>query len=315
MVSHRSPSCPSCAAIYSLNLSHMKILSALLVVVATAAFSRAQTPPATQTVTATVDAAKLGAPISPYLYGQFVEHAGNMVYRSMWSELLDDRKFYYDVGPKPAPEPKPNAGPGGGFFGRLDSGPGRWNPVGPAESVVMDAVRPFAGEHTPLVKLSGGEPRGIQQDGMKLAKGVTYQGRIQLAGDEAAMVAVSLVWGDGPDRARQTAKLGPLGSDYRKFTFSFVADRTGEARLEIAGTGTGAFHIGAVSLMPADNVEGWKPEPIAVLKSLRSGVYRFPGGNFVSAHEWRHGVGDPDRRPPIKDPVWNAVNSNDVGTD
>jgi alpha-N-arabinofuranosidase len=67
--------------------------------------------------------------------------------------------------------------------------------------------------------------------------------------------------------------------------------------------------------MPSDNVEGFRREVIAALKSLRSGVYRFPGGNFVSAHEWRDAIGDPDRRPPILDPVWNAVQPNDVGTD
>lgn len=293
----------------------VKILPALLILAATTGLSRAETAAPPQTVSATVDAAKVRDPISPYLYGQFVEHAGNMVYRSMWSELLDDRKFYYDVGPKPPPEEKPKGGPGGGFFGRLDSGPGRWNPIGPGDSVVMDTVQPFAGDHTPLVKLAGAEPRGIRQDGVKLTKGTDYQGRIQLAGDPGAKVTVSLVWGDAPDSPRQTVKLGKLGRDYRKFTFSLIADQTGDARLEIAGTGTGSFHIGAVSLMPAGNLDGWKPGPIAVLKSLHSGVYRFPGGNFVSAHEWRHGIGDPDRRPPIKDPVWNAVNSNDVGTD
>ena len=42
---------------------------------------------------------------------------------------------------------------------------------------------------------------------------------------------------------------------------------------------------------------------------------RFPGGNFVSAYEWRYGVGDIDKRPPIFDPVWHAVQPNDVGTD
>jgi alpha-N-arabinofuranosidase len=293
----------------------MKLVPALLLMAATVPFAHAENPAVAQPVAATVDAAKLGAPISPYLYGQFVEHAGNMVYRSMWSELLDDRKFFHDVGPKPAPEPKPKGGPGGGFFGRLDSGPGRWNPVGPAGSVVMDTVHPFAGEHTPLVKLSGAAPCGIRQDGVKLTKGVTYQGRVQLAGDASAEVAVSLVWGEASDSPRQTVKLGHPGTDYQKVPFTFVAERTGDAVLEITGTGSGAFHVGAVSLMPADNLEGWKPEPIAVLKSLRSGVYRFPGGNFVSAHEWRHGVGEPDRRPPIKDPVWNSVNSNDVGTD
>ena len=87
------------------------------------------------------------------------------------------------------------------------------------------------------------------------------------------------------------------------------------ARLEISGTGTGDFHVGAVSLMPADNVQGFRAEVVATLKQLHFGVLRFPGGNFVSAHEWRNAVGDIDKRPPIWDPVWHAVQPNDVGTD
>jgi alpha-N-arabinofuranosidase len=67
--------------------------------------------------------------------------------------------------------------------------------------------------------------------------------------------------------------------------------------------------------MPADNLEGFRPDAIAALKSLRSGVYRFPGGNFVSAHEWRYAIGDPDKRPPVYDPVWRALQPNDIGTD
>ena len=66
--------------------------------------------------------------------------------------------------------------------------------------------------------------------------------------------------------------------------------------------------------MPANNVEGFRPEVIAALKQLRFGVLRFPGGNFVSSYEWRYGVGDIDKRPPIFDPVWHAVQPNDVGT-
>lgn len=290
--------------------------NAPILLVLTALVASAQTPAPTQRVVAHVDAAKTEAPISPYVYGQFVEHAGNMVYNVLWSEVLEDRKFYYPVGPKPPEEEKPKRPPGGGgFFGRLDAGPGRWNPLGPVDAVAMDTKNPFTGEHTPLVKLAGDEPRGIRQTGVKLNEGVTYNGRIQLAGDPAAKVSVSLVWSALPGAPRQTVALGQLGQDYRKFTFSFVPKNAGPADLEISATGTGSFHVGAVSLMPADNVQGWRPEPIAVLKSLRSGVYRFPGGNFVSAHEWRDGIGDPDRRPPIKDPVWKAVQSNDIGTD
>ena len=292
----------------------MKKTSALLFALTTLIASAQPSAPV-KPVVAQLDATKTGAPISPYVYGQFVEHAGNMVYNILWSELLEDRKFFYPVGPKPPEEEKPKRPPGGGMFGRLEAGPGRWNPLGPADSVAMDTKNPFVGDHTPVVALDGDAARGIRQTGVKLTQGVTYHGRVQLAGDPGAKVSVSLVWNALPGAPRQTVKLGQLGADYRKFTFSFSAENAGPADLEISATGTGSFHIGAVSLMAADNVEGWRPEPIAVLKSLRSGVYRFPGGNFVSAHEWRDGIGDPDRRPPIKDPVWKAVQSNDIGTD
>jgi alpha-N-arabinofuranosidase len=107
-----------------------------------------------------------------------------------------------------------------------------------------------------------------------------------------------------------------LGVGYRKFPLRYTAAAdTDDATLEITGTGTGSFHVGTVSLMPADNIEGFRPEVIDALKQLRFGVLRFPGGNFVSSYEWRNGVGEMDKRPPIFDPVWHAVQPNDVGTD
>ena len=136
-----------------------------------------------------------------------------------------------------------------------------------------------------------------------------------MAGDPTAKVSINIVWGTNADAVRQTVPLGALSADYKKFTFSFKAEKSGAAQFEIVGTGTGSFHVGAVSLMPADNLDGWRPDAIAVLKSLRSGVYRFPGGNFVSAHEWHDAIGDPDKRPPVYDPVWRALQPNDIGTD
>ena len=67
--------------------------------------------------------------------------------------------------------------------------------------------------------------------------------------------------------------------------------------------------------MPADNVRGFRPETVALLKQQRSGMYRFPGGNFLSNHDWQDAIGDPDKRPPTWDYVWSAVQPNDVGTD
>ena len=42
----------------------------------------------------TIDTQQTAAPISKYLYGGFIEHGGTLMYRSLWSEMLDDRKFY-----------------------------------------------------------------------------------------------------------------------------------------------------------------------------------------------------------------------------
>src|ERR1041384_2706482 len=102
-------------------------------------------------IAVTVDAAKTGAPISPYLYGQFIEHIGDLVNRSVWAEMLDDRKFYYPISSEPS-APTASATQPGPFRGRK---PNRWSPIGPDSSVVMDSEHPYVGEHTPLIKLAG----------------------------------------------------------------------------------------------------------------------------------------------------------------
>ncbi len=269
------------------------------------ALAAAQTPGAPEKrISVTVDAATTSAPVSPYLYGQFIEHIGDTVNRSVWAEMIDDRKFYYTVDSKTA-APPPSRG----------RRPNPWRPIGPDESVTMDRERAYTGEHSPLVKLDGAAPRGIAQAGIMLRKGRAYSGRVVLAGDPGANVTVSLVWGPGPND-RQSVPIKSLLAAYGKFPLKFTAGaETDSGRIEIAGTGKGAFHVGAVSLMPADNIRGFRADTTALLKQQRSGMYRWPGGNFLSAHEWRDAIGDIDKRPPRWDPVWNALQPNDVGTD
>jgi alpha-N-arabinofuranosidase len=269
-------------------------------------FPAAQTLPVN--VNVSIDISKTGAPISKYIYGQFLEHGGNIVNEGVWAEMLGDRKFYYPVSSKPPEEPP--APPW------RQPGPSRhWTPIGADEFVTMDTSHLYTGEHSPLVKLDKTEPHGFMQSGLAVRNGKTYTGRIILAGTPAMAVKVTLIWGKEPGDC-QTLTISRLGPTYHKFPLRFVAKAdTDDARLEITGTGRGAFHVGAVSLMPTDNVEGFRKEVIEALRQLHSGVYRFPGGNFVSAYEWRDGVGDIDTRPPIYDPVWHAVQPNDVGTD
>ena len=161
-----------------------------------------------QTVSASVDASKTGAAISPYLYGQFVEHAGSLVYTGLWSEMLDDRKFHNPV--VPATATPPDAGGAGRGPGRGRGPARRWVPIGPPESVLMDTKNPFVGEHSPLIKLEGSELRGIRQSGLSFVEGATYNGRIQLAGDPTAKVSVGIVWDANSPGGRQMVSLGPL---------------------------------------------------------------------------------------------------------
>ncbi len=269
-----------------------------------------QTTGASETpIVVSIDAAETRAPISPYLYGQFIEHIGDLVNRSVWAEMVDDRKFYYDINSKPAP---PDSAQGPAFRRRR---PNRWRPVGPDSSIVMDRDHPYTGKHTPLIRLAGQDPHGIRQSGLVLRKSREYSARVVLQGTSGAAVTVSLVWGSDPGE-RQTIPIAGLRTSYAKFPLRFtVGADTDDGRIEIVGTGQGSFHVGAVSLMPADNISGFRPDIIALLKRQHSGMYRFPGGNFLSAHDWRDAVGDPDRRPPKWDYVWNALQPNDVGTD
>jgi alpha-N-arabinofuranosidase len=275
-----------------------------------------QVPASSQprTVNATIDVSKTGAPVSKYIYGQFLEHGGDIVNTGVWSEMLVDRKFFYPVA-SAAPTPPPVIGNAGGNP-RFRRTPTRWwAPVGGEGLVTMDTKLPYTGDQSPMVTLDAKEPHGFRQSGIALRKGKAYTGRIVLASSPGAVVKVTLIWGrEAADS--QIVTIRELGTAYRKVQlhYSAAAD-TEDATLEITGTGTGSFHVGAVSLMPADNTEGFRPEVVAALKQLRFGVLRFPGGNFVSAYEWRYGVGDIDKRPPIFDPVWHAVQPNDVGTD
>ncbi|MBW4040012.1 MAG: hypothetical protein HIU91_14335 [Acidobacteria bacterium] len=282
----------------------------LLSTIAVACSGVAQTP----TIHASIDTAKTGAPISKNIYGQFLEHGGDIVNNGIWSEMLVDRKFYYPV-EAGAPVPPPVMGNAAGNP-RFRNNPTRWwAPIGGSDAVTMDTKAPYSGDQSPLVTLDGREPHGFSEAGIAVRKGKSYTGRIVMAGTPGAVVKVTLIWGKEAGE-RESVTISALGANYRKFhlRYSATAD-SDDATLEITGAGKGSFHVGAVSLMPADNIDGYRPEVIAALKQLHFGVLRFPGGNFVSAYEWRNAVGDIDKRPPIFDPVWHAVQPNDVGTD
>ncbi len=275
----------------------------LAAAIALAATAQTAAPPQTN-LSMTIDASRTGEPIHRYVYGQFTELLFNLYEKGLWAEMLSDRKFFYpvDSSAKLIPENRKR---------NFD----RWRPVGPDEFVVMDKKDPYVGEQSPLVKLEGTTPHGIQQAGLPLRKGRAYTGSVVLAGDAGAKVQLSLVWGSG-ESDRLTLPMGSLSSQYGKIPLKFTAGGdSADGHFEITGIGKGAFHIGVVSLMPADNISGFRADMIKLLKEQDSGIYRWPGGNFVSGYDWRDGIGNRDKRPPRYDYAWHTVEYNDMGTD
>ena len=152
------------------------------------------------------------------------------------------------------------------------------------------------------------------QAGLALVRGKKYTGRIYLRGTPSARVKVALVWGSGANN-RQTISFAALNGEYKEYSFGFTsgADTT-DAALEITGTGSGNFHIGTLSLMPSDNIEGFRADTIRLISQIKSGFWRY-GGNYTSNLIWYHTIGDRDKRPPDWDSAWNAMQSNDLGMD
>ena len=238
----------------------------------------------------TIDVTKTREPISKYIYGQFIEHLGKCIYGGIWAEMLEDRKFYYPIEGK---EPYERMREG---YDRLVASP--WiKGANHVASLVQSDYR-----KQPVLDLTG----AISQSPVHALSGRHYTIKVTYRGGPLNVLLFS------------------TGSTAHGLQFPASSQWTTEVR-DIAGvaddrtTGTLSLtspsaQIAAVSLMPADNIDGFRRDTIELLKELDAPIYRWPGGNFVSGYEWRDGIGDRDKRPTIPNPAWTGIDTNDVGT-
>lgn len=278
-------------------------LCALLVSIIPATAQDAQ-----DVATVNIDASQIREPISPYVYGQFIEHLGRCIYGGIWAEMLEDRKFFFPV-------------PAEGDIWRttraqatvLAASP--WKVIGPEGIVTMVEDGAYTGEHSPHIQLPrGSTPAGVYQEELGVLGGKDYSGYIILAGEgKVGPVTVSLSWGRGVDQQDEIV-IRRTRPSFTKVPFEFTAGADSDnARLTITAVGEGTLQIGCVSLMPADNEDGFRADTLELMRQLDSPIYRWPGGNFVSGYDWRDGLGDRDKRPTRTNPAWTGIEPNDVG--
>ncbi|MBN2698427.1 MAG: hypothetical protein JXR52_06340 [Bacteroidales bacterium] len=240
----------------------------------------------------TIDASGEKEPMPLYIYGQFIEHLGRCIYGGIWAEMIDDRKFWYEPGDRMSP----------------------WTISGNRILLKMDRSNSFVGDQTPVMACRGEEKAILRQDGLGLRPEMDYNGRIILKSSGSVnSVTIRLINNSNGQTVGENVISG-LNGTYETYPLSFRSGIfTHNASIEVIPEGNGKVWLGTLSLMPADNIEGFRADVMELLKGLKSPVYRWPGGNFVSGYDWKDGIGDRDKRPPRKNPAWRGVEHNDVG--
>lgn len=253
-----------------------------------------------------LDLSRTGEPIEPFIYGQFIEHMGRCIYGGIWAEMLQDRKFFFPITADydPYKDLKDTA------FPVVGASP--WEIFSNADGLAMIKEDSFVGEHTPRINAG----TTIRQHDLAIEAGKSYEGYIWLknAGEKRGVVTVMLASGEAASPPMASQFTVPAG-DYQKFPYTYTATSASEEAILSVTVTEGSVFVGTLSLMPADNIRGMRPDTLALLKELNAPTYRWPGGNFVSGYDWRDGIGDRDRRPPRKNPAWTGVEHNDFGTD
>ncbi|ADK13218.1 MULTISPECIES: alpha-N-arabinofuranosidase [Clostridium] len=61
--------------------------------------------------------------------------------------------------------------------------------------------------------------------------------------------------------------------------------------------------------------DGFRTDAMEVIKDLKLGLVRYPGGNFVSNYDWKDGIGPKENRPKRMEFAWSSVETNQFGID
>ncbi|GEO74621.1 alpha-N-arabinofuranosidase [Levilactobacillus namurensis DSM 19117] len=63
------------------------------------------------------------------------------------------------------------------------------------------------------------------------------------------------------------------------------------------------------------DTDGYREDVIQAIKELQVPMIRYPGGNFVSGHNWEDGIGPKSQRPQQIDLAWKSIETNQFGLD
>ncbi len=237
--------------------------------------------------------------INPDIYGLFTEMCFYEFNSGMWAEMLKSRKFAGDDG-----------------WDERYGVVGSWYPIGRTQNThfMHDNSTYYCGNQSQKI-ISWEKPHhktGIGQGKLFFEKGKTYQVRINVKQNEIRTPLVFAL--EGKKGVYATYKISLQDTDWNRFSFNLKPTQTDKnGKFTISFYGSGTLWMGSASLMPDDNISGFRKDVVEALRALHLPNIRWPGGNMVSEYRWAESIGDRDKRPPrfIRE-LWDPF---DVGID
>ncbi|QEH31942.1 Extracellular exo-alpha-L-arabinofuranosidase precursor [Aquisphaera giovannonii] len=245
-----------------------------------------------------------GGEISPILNGVFFEDINFAADGGLYPERIKNGSFEFDDPMMGWHRPALVAGGAVGGFGVAGD-----RPLHPNNPHFLRARLEQAGEGLPLTN------EGYRGIGVTKGAKFTFSVRARSAPAGAMALGVQLVGPDGTPIAAARRLEGFTG-DWKAYSCVVESAATEpKARLTIVALGKGTLDLDMVSLFPQETFNhrpnGLRPDLAQLLKDLRPGFVRFPGGCIVEGrdlsqrYQWKTTIGDRAERKLIMN-RWNV---------
>ncbi|MDI6617284.1 MAG: hypothetical protein QME45_01240 [Clostridiales bacterium] len=268
-------------------------------------------------------------PVDRRIFGNFIESGFGRQVNGMWSEMLYNRSF------RIVPEYKSPTWEWLGLdkehydsrapFWHSGYEEFDWEPFGKPK------IGHTCGTHTykgitacTLMNEVEGKLCGLVQKEIHLQKGREYCFKL-FAGVQGDIAAAGLNgFGDTIHSTQKHEVRVQIGSQEivfglttvsRNYDWIFKVKESMIADIRITFSFKGTMILSFASLMPADNMDGWRKDVVEKLKKAAPSVVRFPGGCFTSFYNWESSVGDRNVRESQPSFYWGGLEENDVGLD
>lgn len=261
------------------------------------------------------------------IYGVMLEHIGQQM-DTLWAELLQDVSFEGLREFSPQSEHWAE--------GKIDNRQFWWHSgyeLHPWRSFGVDqaasvrtsfATNIMHGLQSKVLVNGSDHAVGIAQDGIPLKARMSYRfegylnpaARGRPAQSAQSRVTVGLYADASLQKPYAQTVLHVKTAGFEKYSAVLRAPETNDnASFALTLEPKGFVAVDLVSLMPADNLSGWRADVVAAVTDLGLTSFRYPGGIFTSFIDWESMVGPRERRLPFTNQYWGGLEPNQVGTD